>query len=403
MKDYFVLASKNLRKRGIRSWLTLLGILIGIAAVVSLISLGNALKDTVNSQFNIGSVETISVQAGGITGLGPPGTGVSNPITERDAEAIERLSSVDSATFYLIRTLAIEFNDIAVFRTMQSVPDGEKLRVNYEDLELSASHGRLLQSGERNNIMIGSDFFENSKNIFGKALKVGDRLIIKEREFRIIGVVGKKGSFIIDGGIFMNKDSLKELSEAGETVDLIDVKPKDSVDRTKADIEKLMRDRRNVKLGEEDFEVSTAEQSLASINQIIGGIQAFIVIIASISIIVGAIGIANTMATSVIERRKEIGTMKAIGARNENIFYQFFVEAGLLGLVGGIIGILLGTGIAYLGTFGLNSFLGTETKPNISLFLIGFSLLGSFLIGAVSGIVPAMNAAKQNPVEAIRG
>jgi len=128
----------------------------------------------------------------------------------------------------------------------------------------------------------------------------------------------------------------------------------------------------------------------------------FIVLVASISIFVGAIGIANTMTTSVVERKKEIGIMKAIGARNMDIFYQFFIEAGLLGLIGGIIGIILGIGLSYLGTASLNSFLGTETQPNINSYLIVFSLLGSFFVGAVSGIIPALNAARQNPVESLR-
>jgi len=164
-----------------------------------------------------------------------------------------------------------------------------------------------------------------------------------------------------------------------------------------------MRIRRNVRESEEDFTVSTPESALASVNQILLGIQIFIVIIAAISIVVGAIGIANTMATSVLERRKEIGTMKAVGARNKNIFYQFLVEAGLLGLIGGIIGVSLGIGISYLGTTSLHSFLGITTKPSIDFILIFLSLMGSFLIGAVSGIIPAMKAARENPVEAIRG
>jgi len=164
-----------------------------------------------------------------------------------------------------------------------------------------------------------------------------------------------------------------------------------------------LRERRDVKIGEEDFEVSTSESILASVNQILMGVQIFIIIIASMSIVVGAIGIANTMTTSVLERRKEIGTMKAVGARNEDIFYQFFVEAGLLGFVGGLIGVLLGEGISYLGTFVLNQAIGISTKTNISWVLILGSLAGSFLIGAVSGIIPAMKAAKENPVEAIRG
>ena len=171
----------------------------------------------------------------------------------------------------------------------------------------------------------------------------------------------------------------------------------------KQDIEKLLRQRRNVNLGEEDFKVTTSEATLKTVNQVLSAIQIFIIIIASISILVGSIGIVNTMTTSVLERKKEIGIMKSIGARNSQIFLQFFVESGFLGLVGGILGIIFGIFIGYLGTMGINNWLGTEIQVQINFTLIFFTLLGSFLIGAIAGIIPAMNAAKQNPVEALQG
>jgi putative ABC transport system permease protein len=142
---------------------------------------------------------------------------------------------------------------------------------------------------------------------------------------------------------------------------------------------------------------------MESVNSILGAIQAFIIIIASISILVGVIGIVNTMTTSVLERRKEIGIMKAIGAKNSQVFMQFFVESGLMGLVGGALGVIVGMIIGYAGTLGINNFLGAEAVPQINFFLIFFTLLGSFLIGSIAGIIPAMSAARQNPVEALRG
>jgi putative ABC transport system permease protein len=164
-----------------------------------------------------------------------------------------------------------------------------------------------------------------------------------------------------------------------------------------------MRDRRNVKEGKEDFEVSTPESILKTVNSILDGVTAFIVIIASISILIGVIGIVNTMTTSVLERKKEIGIMKAIGARNSQIFLQFFIESSLLGLVGGIVGVAVGSLIGVMGSYAINDFLGASIKPIINLNLIFATLVGSFIIGGIAGIYPAMNAAKQNPVEAIRG
>lgn len=405
MREYFILASKNLKKRGIRSALTLLGIFVGIAAVVSLISLGNTLKFTVNSQFDNLSPDIISVQAGGISGVGAPGTGVSKPLTESDAEAIERIGSVEFAIPRSIETVMVEFNDKVSFLTVGSLPDNDRINDIYNQQNFEAASGRLLRANEQNRILLGANLAFGKNNGFEKDLKVGDKILIKGQEFRVVGIIEKKGSFILDNAAYINEKQLKNLNNLGEEVDVIAVKAKsiELVEVTKEEIEKLLRERRDVKVGEEDFEVSTSESVLASVNQILMGVQIFIVIIASMSIIVGAIGIANTMTTSVLERRKEIGTMKAVGARNEDIFYQFFVEAGLLGFVGGLIGVVIGEGISYLGTLALNQTMGINTKSMLSWGLILGALAGSFLIGAVSGIVPAMRAAKQNPVEAIRG
>ena len=404
MRDHFTLAYKNLKRRGLRSWLTLIGIFIGVAAVVSLISLGNSLKDTVNAQFNIGSTEVLSVEAGGISGYGPPGSAVSNPITKSDAEAIERISYVEAAIPLYIETIKVEYNNLAQIKSAQSV-SGEKINFFYKNLELTAASGRVLNRNDLNVIMIGNDLSLKEKNGFGKDIAVGSKININGEDMTVMGILEKEGSFIVDSTIYMMEDKLVDLNNLTEDVDLISVriKDKDSMDKAKENVEKLLRERRNVKIGEEDFQVSTPESSLASVNQILSGVQIFIAMVASISIIVGAIGIANTMTTSVIERRKEIGIMKAIGARNEDVFYQFLIEAGLLGLIGGLIGIILGTGLSYLGTSSLNNFLGTETKPNINFYLIIFTLIGSFLVGAISGIVPAINAARQSPVQSLRG
>jgi putative ABC transport system permease protein len=107
------------------------------------------------------------------------------------------------------------------------------------------------------------------------------------------------------------------------------------------------------------------------------------------------------MTTSVLERRREIGIMKSVGARNSQIFSQFFIESGFLGFIGGGIGVLFGVLLGYVGTITINNFIGAETQPEISFSLIFFSLFGSFLIGALAGIFPAMKAAKQNPVRAL--
>jgi putative ABC transport system permease protein len=405
IKDFSVYAIKNLKRRGIRSWLTLLGIFIGIAAVVSLISLGNTLQLAVNAQFGISSTEVISVQAGGLNSYGPPGTGVVNSLTKKNVDEIEKLNYVEVAIGRNIENIRAEFNDRATFPYVTNIPDGKKMDYIYEILDITPHSGRLIQTGDRNKIVLGYDFLDKDKNGFEKAVKTGDKIWINNRSFEVIGMLNKKGSLILDKVVLMDESSLESLMENPEEVDIIavKVKNKDQMDLAKIEIEKYLRKDRDVKIGEEDFTVSTPQATMSQINQILMGIQIFIVIIAAISIFVGAIGIVNTMTTSVLERKKEIGIMKAIGARNSQIFLQFFIESGMLGLVGGVIGVLIGLGISYGGTAAIGNLLGLNTQQNVDFILIFSALIGSFLIGSVSGIVPAMNAAKQNPVEALKG
>ncbi|MGC9309689.1 MAG: ABC transporter permease [Candidatus Nanoarchaeia archaeon] len=399
--DYFILGFKNLRHRGLRSWLTLLGIFIGIAAVVSLISLGNGLKVAVNSQFGT-SIEVISIQAGGITGFGPPG-GVVNPLTKDDVEAIDKIAGVEIAIARNVETVRTEFNNKLHIGFAFSIPDGKARKEAYDMQHIEVSSGRLLNDGDNNKVLLGNNFGEKD-NVFEKKISPGDNIKIEDKNFKVVGILERKGSFILDNAIAMNDNVLESLTGYGDEVDVILVKviDKDEIDKVAEEIEKLLRERRNVKEGQEDFEVSTPEATLEQVNQILSGIQAFIVIIASISIIVGAVGIINTMTTSVLERTRDIGIMKSVGARNADIFFQFLFEAGLLGFVGGLLGVLVGAGIGIGGTLAINSLIGADTVPSIDVLLILFALIGSFIVGSISGIIPALNAAKQDPVEALR-
>ncbi len=404
IQDYFALSLKNLKHRGIRSWLTLLGIFIGILAVVSLISLGSGLKLGVMSQFGVSSTDIITVQAGGLNNYGPPGSGVVNALTEEDAEAIEKLSLVEKAIPRYLPSGKLEFNDKVNFGYAMSVPDNPNRKLTYDILELEAEYGRLLKDGDMNKVLLGNNFYADKAG-FDKKIVPGNTIILQDRKFQVVGIAKRKGSFVFDNVVYVNEDVLKDLMNIGDEVDIIAVrvKDKDSIGKAKEDIEKLLRKIRSVKEGEEDFEVSTPDSSLKTVNSILGGVQAFIIVIASMSILVGSLGIVNTMTTSVLERKKQIGIMKAIGARNKDIFYNFFIEAGLMGLIGGIFGVVFGVIIGYIGTVGINNFIGASVKPEIDFIFIILVLIGSFLIGSVAGITPAMNAAKQNPVEALRG
>ncbi|HPD82106.1 MAG TPA: ABC transporter permease [Candidatus Pacearchaeota archaeon] len=401
--NYFKFAYRNLKKKGIRSYLTLLGICIGILAIVSLITLGNGLKAAVSSQFGVSSTELISVQASG-GNFGPPGTDTVNPLTFSDVEEIKKLSSVREAVGRMIVSGKLEFNNKVVFGYAMNIPEGDDRDFVYNQIEAKAISGRLLEDGDSGKVFLGYNFYADKVGI-GKPILPGNTVKIQDKSFEVVGILEKKGSFIMDNLVFMNEKELQSLFNNGDELNLIAVLPtdKENMDKTKEDVERLLRGIRGVKVGSEDFTVSTPEASLAQINSILNAIQIFVILVASISIFIGAIGIINTMTTSVLERKKEIGIMKAIGATNNQIFMQFFVESGILGLIGGGIGIFLGIIIGYFGVVGINNFIGGDMLPKINFFLIFFSLLGSFLIGALAGILPAMKAAKQNPVDALRG
>ena len=401
--DYFRLAFKNVRKRGIRSWLTVLGILIGVAAVVSLIMLGDGLKAAVNAQFGISSTEVITIQAGGLSGYGPPGTGVVNKLTERDVEEIGRLNVVKNSIRRNIRQGKLEFNDRVVFGYAANVPDGEGRDFVYTQIEAEAEAGRLLKDGDDKEVVLGYNFYIDKVGL-NKPIVPGDTVLINDKSFKVVGIIKKKGSFIFDNIVLINEKPMQDLFGYGEEVDLIavQVKNRDEINYAKSEIEDLLRKRRNVKRGEEDFRVSTPEASLNTVNSIINGVRAFISIIAFISIFVGTIGIVNTMTTSVLERKKEIGVMKAIGARNSHIFTIFLIESGLLGLVGAILGVALGMAAGYFGTLGIGNFIGSQIQPSISPLLIILPIVGGFILGAIAGIVPALQAARQRPVDALR-
>jgi len=403
IEDYFKLALKNLKHRGIRSWLTLLGIIIGVAVVVSLVFLGNGLKLAVMNQFGISSTEIISVQAGGLNAFGPPGTGVVNPLTVRDLEEIQRLGSVKKAIRRNIGSVQVSLVGDTGTSFVTSVPLEER-RFIQEIVNLEIEKGRYFDGGDTRKVVLGYNFLVGKTSLTDKKILPGNRITINNERYEIIGIAKKKGSFIQDNIILMLEEDMQRALNYGDRVDVIAVQPKsaDRINQTIADIERALRRTRNVKVGEEDFEVSTPEASLASINEIITGVQIFITLVAGISILVGIMGIVNTMTTSVLERRRDIGIMKAVGAKNSQVFLQFFVESGILGLVGGIIGVFFGILIGWGGIVALGNFLSTRLTLEIDWFVIGGVFVGSFLIGGLAGISPAMQAANQNPVEALR-
>jgi putative ABC transport system permease protein len=403
MKEHFKLASKNLKRRGIRSWLTMLGIFIGIAAVVSLISLGSGLRNAITGQFGSLDPDKLTIQNSG-TGYGPPGSTSVDKLNSHDVDIVKNINGVEMVVSRLIRLVKVEYNGVVQFKYVGSLPESKKeAQMVYDSMSIQIQDGELLEAGEINKVVLGNDFTKEAD--FGKAVKVSSKLTIQGKDFRVKGIMEKSGSYINNVLILMPERDLKEILNTKDETDLIVVKVKesDNPEKVAADIKEALRKDRNQKEGEEDFSISTPVQSLQSINTILMMINIIVTGIASISLLVGGIGIANTMYTSVLERKKEIGIMKAIGAKNSDVLLIFLIEAGLLGLVGGVVGALIGLGVAMLVANVAQGFLGSNIfGVVISWPLLIFSVSFAFIIGIISGITPASQASKLKPVEALR-
>ncbi len=403
LKDLFIFSVKNLRNRKLRSWLTMIGIFIGIASIVALIGLGEGLREAINSQFGFLGTDILAITASG--GMGPPGSGVVDPLTDKELNELKGVKGIEGAAGRIMESVKFVFNKKASFSYAISLPDGDSRKILEHVLTMEAQKGRLLEDGDKNVVFLGSMFFDKD-NTFGKIITPGSKVEILGREFKVIGIMEKKGNPMLDSVVFMNEDDLRNLVDRPEDeYDIIGVRFSENadVDKVKQDIEKKLRKIRGVKEGEENFAVETPASMLEQVNSIILGIQIFVYIIAGISILVGGIGIMNTMYTAVIERTKEIGIMKSIGARNSAVFTLFFIESGLLGTVGGIIGTIIGflaaTGLALIGRLALKSEIIAAHFP--TSLIIG-AILFSFTLGSFFGTLPAIQASRLNPVDALR-
>ncbi len=403
--EHFRLAFSGLKKRKVRSWLTMIGIFIGIASVVALIGLGEGLRTAITGQFGFLGTDILGVQASGSGFAGPPGEGAAKPLTDDLAEKLSSIPGVEIAFNRYIESGTLEFNNVVGIGYAMSYPEGEARKVMEKMMNFETEEGRLIKEGDGRKVLLGNSFLD--EGMFGKPIHAGDRVLINGISFDVVGVLKKKGSFIFDSAVMINeKTMIRDLKEPGDnSVNVISVKVKDEdrINEVKADVEKLMRKERGVKEGEEDFEVSTPQQALETLNSTLFAVQIFVTIIAVVSLLVGGIGIMNTMYTSVLERTKEIGIMKSIGAKNSTIFSLFFIESGLLGMVGGLIGIAIGMVIAYgfaaVGRLALGSEL---IQAKIGIGLILGALAFSFVLGTIFGVLPAVQASRLQPVESLR-
>lgn len=401
IKDYFIVALGSLTRRYLRTSLTMLGIFIGVAAVVALISLGQGMQAAVNGQFAAVGTDKIMIQGATATFL-PPGQNTAGQITKHDLQLVRSTQGIGRAAGRLLKQANAEYaKETQVLFTASLPQETADRTLIMEANNFKIAEGRMLKPNEKKRIVVGQSLATKKK--FSKPVTIGAKIKLNNINFEVTGILQKMGAGK-DNLIIINEADLRELFGATDEYSMIVAQISEGEEPSKiADkISRTIRRDRHQKEGFEDFTVQTSESLLTSINTILGVVQAVFIGIALISLLVGGIGIMNTMYTSVLERTREIGIMKAIGARNKDIFFIFFIESGLLGMTGGAIGIMLGIGMSKMVEFAAKDFAGEMLKATFPTSLIIGALAFSFVIGAASGVMPAKQASKMQPVEALR-
>ena len=413
--DNLEFAFKNIRKRLIRTSLTVLGISIGIMGVVALMGLGEGLTQAVVDELAPLS-DMIIVKIGELPSHGEldgslfvdqkdinmlhssigDGDGEVIAFTDRDVKDIERTSGVKQVALVNSGFTQVVFNnEVAEIKILGIDPSVMQDMYGEDSLE----QGSLIKSGEQNKCIVG---FSVSNEYFGRTINEKDRILINEEKFIVKGTYKKKG-----GGLWYQNDdtihvSMRDFEKitGEENIDTIIVKVYDvgEVESIAKEIEeKINGNHGNNNL----FSTLTMTSIMESIMQVVVIIQTVLLGVASIALIVAAIGIMNMMLTDVIERTREIGIMKAIGATNKDVLYVFLSEGALISIIGGLVGLVLG----YIGAIGIcsvvSAFIDTEFTAVITPISVIMSLLLALFVGITFSYYPAKRASKMNPVEAI--
>jgi len=409
-KDLLRFGLHNLATRGLRSWLTIIGVVIGVATIVAIVSIGQGMQQVIANELGaLGDDQVYVVHGVGKVGSGGiiGGLGAKKPgkLTDKDLKIIESVEGVIAAAPDIIGMETVNFmkdsNTLIIWGTNEK---WIKVREKMVSMEV----GRFLEKDDRGVAVLGNDA---AKKAFSKEVTLGSIIRIGNESYRVIGImesIGGLGGAQEDRAVFLSlKDAEKYSMFGKDSYYAIEVKvERERVEEIAEKIKEKLMNARHVTEDNIDFFVSTPEKIMSVASNILSTINLFLYGIAAISLIVGGIGIANTMFTSVLERTRQIGILKALGSTNKDIMKLFLVESALIGLAGGILGIFFGFLISGIIGQITSMFLKTtriETSMvYISPELIIFSLLFSVAIGIVSGISPALKAAKLEPVDALR-
>jgi putative ABC transport system permease protein len=392
------LAFESIYAHRIRSLLTMLGLIIGVASVILLVSLGNGAKQYIFNEFQSIGTNLIIVQPGKTdkkNSFGPPIGVAQRKMTVADVDALERLSfNLEAVTGLLFGTTTIRFEEsisnVSVFGSNEQF-----IRV----LNLSVAEGSFFTKEEddsgRRVVVLGSQV---AKDLFSDGNAVGRKVRVSQTEYRVIGVMQETGAKLglnLDEFVFLPTHAALRLFNDDKLFGIrAKAKSKVALDDAVEEIREILKTRRD---GEEDFTIITQDSMMQSMDTILSMLSYVLGGIACISMLVAGIGIMNIMLVSVAERTQEIGIRRAVGARRRDIAQQFITEAACLSLCGGLFGVILAAILSQVAYWYLPSF-DLRAPYWIILPAFGFSML----IGLVFGVWPARRAARIETLEALR-
>ncbi|MDD5616629.1 MAG: ABC transporter permease [Candidatus Methanoperedens sp.] len=411
--DIFLLSLSHVRKSRMRSWLTIVGVIIGVASVVAIISIGQGMQENMQERLGSFGADILTVIPGYFRA-----TGVHSEMhTDRSVSSSSSINLTDNDYKVIKQVPGVMYVNGLVSGKADLKYDNEKTVVSITGVDTSVwrlmdntgiDEGRYLQAGDSNSVVIG---YSLARGTFLTPVTLNRPLTIGGKNFRVVGILKQSGGLGggSDTGIYMPAEMARgviteKVGNNQYTSMVIKASDASMVDYVKADIEEKLMSSRQVNPRTKDFTVIASARIREQMSDVTQTLSLFLSAIAAISLLVGAIGIANTMFMSVMERTKQIGLLKAMGADERDIMKLFLIESGIFGLVGGIVGAVFGAAISllipYLGiqALGFGGGLKATITPGIILFALGFSVV----IGIVSGIIPARHAAKMRPVDAIR-
>jgi putative ABC transport system permease protein len=386
----------------LRSFLTMLGIVIGVASVITLMSIGKgATASILESIESIGS-NLITISPGSVTFRGFSG-GSSQTLTYEDAEAIaDQIDYVESvAPYYSTRTQVIYGNANANVQVYGVTP--EYADVMNLDLEQGVFFSQYDYDRGSKVAVIGSNVEDT---LFENVVPIGENVRIEDKIGTVIGILESEGGFMgPDNSIFVPLTAVQQSiaqtrTPRGEHIVstiALTVSDEDKTDQVIEDITELLRTRHRLALGvDDDFTIQSMQEIAETMEETSQTLTILLGAIAAIALLVGGIGVMNIMLVSVLERTREIGIRKALGARERDIWIQFLVEAASLTLAGGIIGVIFG----WVASFFVQQSGLVNTLVSADIVILAVSV--SIGIGLFFGFYPAWNASRLNPIEALR-